>query len=67
VIFIAANPYVIAELPFADTIIVTYGVNKTSVDAAVKVIFGDIIPVGALPVKIPKHIDSQNIKIIAHD
>jgi len=67
VVCVVSNPYVIAELPFARHILVTYGSNYTSVEAAVKVLLGELKAPGHLPVTLPESIDPAQVKIIAHD
>ncbi|MCX6993415.1 MAG: glycoside hydrolase family 3 C-terminal domain-containing protein [Kiritimatiellaeota bacterium] len=67
VVYIVSNPYVLAELPFADTVLVAYGNNYTSIKAAADVVFGRIKPQGRLPVQIPDFIDPAIVKILAHD
>lgn len=66
-VFVVSNPYVISEIPFAETVVVSYGNDRMSVRAAVDVIFGAIQARGVLPVKIPDFIDPSKVKIIAHD
>jgi beta-N-acetylhexosaminidase len=66
-VFVVSNPYVAAELPFADIIIASYGTNRFSVEAAVDVIFGELEPKGTLPVQVPESIDPSGVRIIAHD
>ena len=46
------NPYEIKKFPFVDTYLVTYGFRLVQVEALFKVLFGNIIPSGKLPVKI---------------
>lgn len=66
VIFIVSNPYVIAELPFAGTILVNYSTARVSVEATLDVIFGREKARGKLPVAVPEYIDPARVEIIAH-
>ncbi len=47
------NPYDLAVLPAAKTYLAVYGHRDCNVEAAVKVIFGEISPKGRLPVRLP--------------
>ncbi len=46
------NPYDLAVLPSAKTYLAVYGYRDSNVEAAVKVIFGEITPKGRLPVSL---------------
>ena len=46
------NPYEIKKFPFVDTYLVTYGFRMVQVEALFKVLTGEIVPSGKLPVKI---------------
>jgi beta-N-acetylhexosaminidase len=46
------NPYEIKKFPSADTYLLTYGFRMVQVEALFKVLTGEIIPSGKLPVKI---------------
>jgi beta-N-acetylhexosaminidase len=46
------NPYEIKKFPSVNTYLVTYGFRLVQVEALFKVLFGNIIPSGKLPVKI---------------
>lgn len=46
------SPYDIENYPEVKTILTTYGITKPSIETAAKIIMGEIIPQGKLPVKI---------------
>jgi beta-N-acetylhexosaminidase len=46
------NPYEIKKFPSVDTYLVTYGFRMVQVEALFKILTGEIIPSGKLPVKI---------------
>jgi len=46
------NPYEIKKFPSVDTYLVTYGFRMVQVEALFKVLTGEIVPSGKLPVKI---------------
>jgi beta-N-acetylhexosaminidase len=48
------NPYDIAYFPEAPTYLATYGYTAASLEALTRVLFGEIDPVGKLPVTIPR-------------
>jgi len=66
-IFVVSNPYVTAQLPFAENIICCYGPFKVSVDACIDVLCGREVAIGKLPVEIPEKLSTDDIKLIAHD
>jgi len=66
-VIVASNPYVAAELPFAETILVNYGPYRASVEAARDIILGKTKPEGVLPVRLPESIDPAHVPTIAHD
>ena len=47
------NPYDVASFPDAPTVLDTYGYTPDQVESLVRVLFGEIDPVGRLPVSIP--------------
>ena len=47
------TPYDLAHFPQVSTYLGAYGKAKMNAEAAVKVIFGELSPSGALPVSIP--------------
>lgn len=67
VIFIVSNPYVIPEIPFAQTILATYSTSKVSLQTAVDTLFGSVAASGKLPVQLPDDIDPQHVHLTAHD
>jgi beta-N-acetylhexosaminidase len=46
------NPYEIKKFPLVDTYLVTYGFRMVQVEALFKVLTGEIVPSGKLPVRI---------------
>ena len=48
------NPYDIAALGDAPTYLATYGYTAASLESLTRVLFGEIGPVGRLPVAIPR-------------
>jgi beta-N-acetylhexosaminidase len=48
------NPYDVSYLTEAPTYLATYGYTAGSIEALVRVLFGEIAPVGRLPVTIPR-------------
>jgi beta-N-acetylhexosaminidase len=46
------NPYEVAKYPGARTVLLTYSATPSSMKAAARVIFGEIVPVGQTPVTI---------------
>jgi beta-N-acetylhexosaminidase len=48
------NPYDVASFPEAATVVDTFGYTTDQVESLVRVIFGEVNPVGKLPVSIPK-------------
>lgn len=66
-LFVASNPYVVSELPFAKTVVCNYGPYRISVEAVRNAILGRIPFRGKLPVELPEFIDPEGIEIIAHD
>jgi beta-N-acetylhexosaminidase len=53
VVVAVRNPYDIASLPGVETYVATYGFQRASMSGAVEVLFGEVAPVGRLPVTIP--------------
>jgi beta-N-acetylhexosaminidase len=53
VVVALGSPYDLAHFPAVGTYLVTYGRAEANVQAAAKVIFGELSPTGALPVSIP--------------
>jgi beta-N-acetylhexosaminidase len=53
VVLAVRNPYDIASLPGVNTYLTTFGFQPPSMRGAVDVLFGDVQPVGTLPVTIP--------------
>jgi beta-N-acetylhexosaminidase len=47
------NPYDVASFPAAPTVVDTYGYTASQVESLVRVLFGEVDPVGRLPVSIP--------------
>jgi beta-N-acetylhexosaminidase len=47
------NPYDVASFPSAPTVVDTYGYTASQVESLVRVLFGEVDPVGLLPVSIP--------------
>ncbi len=47
------NPYDVASFPSAPTVVDTYGYTAAQVESLVRVLFGEVEPVGRLPVSIP--------------
>ena len=47
------NPYDVASFPAASTVVDTYGYTPDQVESLVRVLFGEVAPVGRLPVAIP--------------
>lgn len=54
VVLAVRDPYDIAHLPDAQTYLATYSYAGPSLEAAVKVLYGEITPAGKLPVTIPR-------------
>ncbi len=48
------NPYDVASFPEASTVLDTYGYTGHQVESLVRVLFGEVNPVGRLPVSIPR-------------
>ena len=48
------NPYDVASFPEAPTVLDTFGYTTHQVESLVRVIFGEVKPVGRLPVSIPR-------------
>jgi beta-N-acetylhexosaminidase len=48
------NPYDVASFPEAPTVIDTFGYTTDQVESLVRVLFGEVNPVGRLPVSIPR-------------
>lgn len=48
------NPYDVASFPSAPTVVDTFGYTADQVEALARVLFGEIDPVGTLPVAIPQ-------------
>ena len=48
------NPYDVASFPEASTVLDTYGYTSHQVESLVRVLFGEVKPVGRLPVSIPR-------------
>ncbi|MFC7486705.1 glycoside hydrolase family 3 protein [Knoellia pratensis] len=48
------NPYDVASFPEAATVVDTFGYTAHQVESLVRVMFGEVNPVGKLPVSIPK-------------
>jgi beta-N-acetylhexosaminidase len=48
------NPYDVASFPEAPTVIDTFGYTTHQVESLVRVLFGEVNPVGRLPVSIPR-------------
>jgi beta-N-acetylhexosaminidase len=48
------NPYDVASFPEAPTVIDTFGYTSHQVESLVRVLFGEVNPVGRLPVSIPR-------------
>ncbi|MFC7491627.1 MULTISPECIES: glycoside hydrolase family 3 protein [unclassified Knoellia] len=48
------NPYDVASFPEAPTVVDTFGYTAHQVESLVRVMFGEVNPVGKLPVSIPK-------------
>jgi beta-N-acetylhexosaminidase len=48
------NPYDVASFPEASTVLDTYGYTSHQVESLVRVLFGEVNPVGRLPVSIPR-------------
>ena len=47
------NPYDLVHYPEAKTVVSTYGVTRPAFESTTKLLFGEIIPRGRLPVSIP--------------
>lgn len=47
------NPYDVASFPTAPTVVDTYGYTASQVESLVRVLFGEVDPVGRLPVSVP--------------
>jgi beta-N-acetylhexosaminidase len=47
------SPYDISNFKNAKTVMATYGITETTMSAAAKIILGELVPQGKLPVKIP--------------
>ena len=48
------NPYDVASFPEAPTVVDTFGYTTHQVESLVRVLFGEVNPVGKLPVSIPR-------------
>ena len=48
------NPYDVASFPEAPAVLDTYGYTNHQVESLVRVLFGEVNPVGRLPVSIPR-------------
>ena len=48
------NPYDIASFPEAPTVLDTFGYTTHQIESLVRVLFGEVNPVGRLPVAIPR-------------
>ncbi|GIJ44133.1 beta-N-acetylhexosaminidase [Virgisporangium aliadipatigenens] len=60
------NPYDIAYLGAAPTYLATYGYTAGSIESLVRTLFGEIRPVGTLPVTIPKADGSGTLYPFGH-
>jgi len=61
------DPYDVAYFPSAGTTLATYGYAAVSLEALTKVLYGEIAPVGKLPVAIPAQPDpSQTLHPFGH-
>lgn len=47
------NPYHLLQFPETDASVATYGYRKSSLEALVKVLFGELNPKGRLPISLP--------------
>jgi len=66
-VYVASNPYVASELPFAGTIVANYGPYRISVEAVRDAMLGKIEFKGKLPVELPQSIDPSGVEVICHD
>jgi beta-N-acetylhexosaminidase len=48
------NPYDVASFPEAPTVVDTYGYTAHQIESLVRVLFGEVNPLGRLPVSIPR-------------
>ena len=48
------NPYDVASFHEAPTVVDTYGYTTDQIESLVRVLFGEVNPVGRLPVSIPR-------------